>query len=172
MLRRIFRFFEKPGGLFPPLSFTAVLPKAAFGGRRGGTAPAGRANRQTELEPFTFPRSADKKAERGLAAWQGPRWKMKGSSTCQTILFPIPPVSGNPKWGYFPFLVRGLGTEGPGERGGPRSPTFTLASSTRRRQSLGCANRKKRLAKWEAWPRGKAHTRKPKASGCSPLKQP
>jgi len=49
---------------------------------------------------------------------------------------PPPPVlRGNPKGGYFPVLVRGLGAKATGDRGGPGWPRTLRAS----------------------WPRGKAH---------------
>ena len=45
---------------------------------------------------------------------------------------PSPTVlRGNPKWGYFPSLVRGLGAEAPEERGGSRCPRPLRVAWTR-----------------------------------------
>lgn len=64
-----------------------------------------------------------------MAGWQGGEgafglvgtplengWEATTETSVRRLRF-----RGNPKWGHFPSLVRGLGAEAPRERGGPRS---------------------------------------------------
>ena len=55
---------------------------------------------------------------------------------------------GNPTGGHFPLGGQGLGgAKSPRKGVGQDHPAYTLAPSSRRRQRIGCANRKWRLAK-------------------------
>ena len=134
---------------------------AAFGGGPGGEPPLGSANPKAPSPDCglqnTFPRGLKYfgwLARRGGGFWLGgvPKGKWMGSDASNSRLFKE--GFGGSRGALPP--CRGPGTTSPGKGVWERSGrAFTLASSTRRRQSLGCANRIRRLAAAQLDPGGR-----------------
>ncbi len=106
-----FSFFETALRTQSPLSFIAVLPGPHFSVAQAGQCQRGWANLKSPLPAFSLqnsiPRRAqilwlDRKPVRGISAWWGPRWKMKGSFNATTPITTNGVSLGIPK-GVFPF---------------------------------------------------------------------
>jgi hypothetical protein len=103
----------------------AVLPGPRFLVAQAGQCQRGWANLKSPSPAFSLqnsiPRRAqmlwlDRKPVRGISAWWGPRWKMKGSFNATSPLASNGVSSGNSKRGSFPF-GKGLGGKAPRGKG-------------------------------------------------------
>ena len=120
-----FSIFETALRSQTPLSFIAVLPGPRFLWPRRDSASGDGPIRQDPSPACSLqksiPRRAkklwlDSKTVRGLSAWWGPRWKMKGSFNAPTSI-PHDRFKGESKVGGLPLFGQGFGGGSPRGKG-------------------------------------------------------
>ena len=139
VLPRNFPFLKQALRTHSPLSFIAVLPGPHFSVAQAGQCQRGWANLTSPSSAFSLQNSIsqrdqilwlDRKPVRGISAWWGPRWKMKGKFNATTPITTKGGSSGNSKRGSFPF-GKGLGGKAPRGKGcGQDAPRVLWGSLT------------------------------------------